>query len=1170
MADVVWTHAQQSAIDAHGGTVLVSAAAGSGKTAVLVERVIKMITDEKNPCSVDELLIVTYTKAAASQMRDKISRKISELISSCHDVKKRSYLLKQQMLLKCARISTIDSFCSEIVRQNIQALPIDGDYRLIDEDSLDVLKEEAYETVAERFYKEADPDFIILADMFTRSNDDKILKDLVLSLHEFAISYKNPKKWIEEIDKKFCNEKTDCTNSYAKTVADTFRADVLYCRELALKALNVSLNDENTSTKYGESIRSDIEIFDSLLSLIPENFTEEDWDKLQQTAIGVRFEKLKTIKAADKNEISEAVKYIRDTYKAVYTKKATVNLGITSADHKKDVKTLSPIMKVLSKLTLAFFDEFQRIKLEKNSVSFSDILHMALELLTDGDNKTYLAEEYSEQFREILIDEYQDTNEAQDVLFDAISNDGKNLFFVGDVKQSIYGFRKAMPQLFLNKRKTFFDFDMENQQYPATISLDKNFRSRREVTEFVNFIFRQVMSDNKGAGEIDYNERESLKCGASYEEKENMQAEIHLLEKSAFEDLEPKIAEARHIAGEIKKLVDGGDFKYGDIAILLRANKSMPAFVKVLNEMGVPAHSDQSENLFLTQEVTTVLSLIKVIDNPARDVEILACMMSPIFGFTADELAEIRIFERKGSFYDAVVRSAENSNAKAEKFLSSLSSYRLIAQTVTPGELVRHILNETGYKAIVSSLPDGNKKTENLDIFRAFAESFSKENDVGLSGFVRQIEKMEKISSVKSASDSKGSENSVSVMSIHRSKGLEFPVCFIAEAEKSFSKEDLKPDLLSHPSAGIGIVGIDTERMIKFKTLSRTAVKIEKENTNLSEETRVLYVALTRAKEKLFVVGMVSDVKKEAQAAAMSAIGEKLPAVSIRRAGCYLDWILSACIRHPHAAWLRSLAGEIAESKINADFPLEIKRISSLPEITVEEKITEETDKAGDEFEEKLKERIKFVYPYSALSDTLAKRGASTAFKETINREFFASDRPAFLNKTSLTAAGKGTAMHTFMQFSDYSNAKNNLEEEIARLLNKGYLDTVQAESLDRKKLNNFFKSDLFKRVERSNKVYREKKFIIAMSPCEFDETLDEKFSDEKVIVQGILDCAFEEDGEIVIIDYKTDRVTSPDELRERYFSQLKIYEHAVRECLGKNVKETLLYSFRLDTTVKI
>ncbi len=1169
MPEIKWTDEQLNAIDAHGGTVLVSAAAGSGKTAVLVERVIKMITDEKNPCSVDELLIVTFTKAAASQMKDKISRAISDMIKSCSDMKKRSYLLKQQMLLKCAKVSTIDSFCSDIVKQNIQALPIDSNYRLIDEDSMRVIKDEAYENVAERFYEEADKSFLILADMFTKSNDDKLLKDLVMSLYDFAISYKNPKKWIEEIDAKFCNDKTDFTNGYAKTVFNNFKDDVLYFKELALRALDIARCDDLTDSKYGVTVRSDIEFFDSILALMNEDFTEENWDNLQSSAIKPRFERIKTITAANQNDISKAVKAIRDTYKDMYTKKSVSPMGVMSFDHKDDVEKLTPIMKALSRFTLAFFDEFYLIKNEKNCVDFSDILHMALRLLTDENGKTELAEEYASQFKEILIDEYQDTNEAQDVLFNAISRDGKNLFFVGDVKQSIYGFRKAMPQIFLEKRKTFSDFERTNPIYPATISLDMNFRSRKEVTNFVNFIFTQIMGDAKGAGEIDYNERETLKAGAKYEESNNMQAEIHLLEKECFEDEDSSEVQAKHIAGEIKKLTVDGKIKYGDIAVLLRTNKSMPTFVRILNEMGVPARSDQSENLFETEEVTNVLSLIKVIDNPARDVEILACMMSPMFAFTAEELAEIRIETRSGSFYNAVVKASSNGNKKAEGFLSTLASFRLVAQTVTPGELVRHILNETGYKSIVSSLPGGERCVENLDIFRAFAESFSKENDVGLSGFVRQIEKTEKISQAKSASDSKGSENSVVVMSIHRSKGLEFPVCFLAEAEKDFSKRDLKDDLLAHPQAGVGIVGIDTKKMIKYQTLSRTAIKIEKEMTNMSEEIRVLYVALTRAKEKLFIVA-TADTKKEITAAAIRANGKKVSAVAVRHSSNYLDWILTSCIRHPDAVWMRTVAGPLSDEKISSDFPLEIKKIEVLEDISDKESAVIKNDSADDEFIEKLKERINYVYQYSALSDTLAKRGASTAFKQTINREFFASDRPAFLNKTALTAAGRGTAMHTFMQFSDYANSKVNLENEIENLTDKGYLDSVQAKSLERNKLKAFFESDLFKRIEKSDRVYREKKFIIAMSPCVFDENLGDEFKDEKVVVQGILDCAFEEDGQIVIVDYKTDRVTNEDELRKRYSSQLKIYEHAVRECLGKSVKETLLYSFKLDTTVKI
>lgn len=1168
MADVKWTDEQLNAIYAHGGTVLVSAAAGSGKTAVLVKRVTQMITDEKNPCSVDELLIVTFTKAAASQMKDKIARELSNMILSEKDLKKRSYLVKQQMLLKCAKVSTIDSFCSDIVKQNMHELDIDSDYKLIDEEAMKVIKDSAYEEVAEKFYAEGDKDFLILADMFTKSNDDKLLKELVLGLYDFAVSYKNPKKWIEEIDKKFCNDKTDFTNEYAKTVIDVFREDVSYCKALAERALFISAEDEATHTAYSPALKSDIEMFDTLLEAMPEKFTEEDWDELIEQAFSVKYERFKNLK--EKSDISNCVKILRDNYKDVF-KKAVSVLGITSEDNKNDVKKLTPIMKMLSKFTLCFFDKFDEMKKEKNSVDFSDILHMALSLLITEENgeikRTALAEEYSSQFHEILIDEYQDTNEAQDVLFWAVSNNNENLFFVGDVKQSIYGFRKAMPGIFLKKRKEFNDFDRENPVFPATISLDKNFRSRREVTEFVNFVCTQLMSE--GAGEINYNERETLKTGAQYPDRENMQTEIHIIDNDVFGDIPPDVSQAMHIAEEIKKLKENGEFKYGDMAILLRTKKSIPTFVRVLNEMGVNAGADESENLFKTPEVRNMLSLIKVIDNPARDVEILSSMMSPMFSFSADELAQIRINSRQGSFYEAVRNSAEK-NEKCKNFLDTLSSFRLLSQTVSPGELVRHIFNTTGYKSIVLSLPDGERMSENLDIFRAFSDSFSSSNDVGLSGFVRQIEKMEKISSVKSASQTKSGEEAVTVMSIHRSKGLEFPVCFIGEAEKDFNNMSLKNDLLAHPQAGIGIIGIDTERMIKYETLSRTAIKLQKEMSDLSEEMRVMYVALTRAKEKLIIVARPKNFDKVLLSCAVRAFGEKIIPAAVRHSGNYLDWLLTASIRHKDASFLRIKTGSLSDGKIKSDFPLEIKIIDKVYEISQDEEKEEVSLETDEEFSEEIKKRTSYVYPFLPLSDALAKRGASTAFKNTIDREYFASDRPAFLNKTSLTAAGRGTAMHAFMQFSDYHKAKENLEKEIERLLNHGFLNNVQAESLDRGKLKSFFDSKLYDRISQSENVYREKKFIIGMSPCEFDENLSREFENERVIVQGILDCAFEENGEIVIVDYKTDRVKTGDVLRERYSSQLKVYERAVRECLGKNVKETLLYSFWLDTTVKI
>ncbi len=1171
VSEVNWTPAQRDAIYARGGTVLVSAAAGSGKTAVLVKRVIERLTDENDPCSVDELLIVTFTRAAALQMKNKISGELSKIISAEEDIKRKSRLLRQQMLLKCAKISTIDSFCGDVVRQNTQAIPLDSDYKLLDESGIRSIMDSAYEETAEEFYDEGSADFLVLADMFTKSNDDKLLKELVYSLYDFASSYMNPKKWIEEIDRRLGCEKTDFTNDFAVTVIDSFREDILYCKALAERGCGVLKSDEVSCEVYSPAFISDIEFFDKLLKEMPKKFTEQNWDKIIELTLSNPFVKLNTLKSSLKCTSSENAKAIRDFYKALY-KKSVSSIGISSKDNRCDVEKLSPVVKMLSRFTLEFFDRFEKMKIEKNCADFSDVLHMALDLLVleeDGKLiKTPLAQEYSKQFKEILIDEYQDTNEAQDILFDAVSRNGENLFFVGDVKQSIYGFRKATPQIFLDKRKTFTDYDRKNPFFPSTITLDSNFRSRKEITEFVNFIFCGLMSE--GAGDIEYDERETLKAGASYPETDDTCCEMHIIESSAFEDVEPSKAQAVHIASEIKSICEDGRFKFGDVAILLRTNKSIPLFVQTLNDMGINAHADESENLFETEEVRTLFSLIKVIDNPVRDVPLLAVMMSPIFAFSADELAKIRINCKSGSFYSAVAFCAENGDEKCKKFLDMLSSFRLVSQTVTPGELVRHVLRKTGYKAIVSSWDRGAGRRENLDIFRAFADNFSSENEVGLSGFVRQLEKIEKTVSVKSSQASSDNENSVSVMTIHRSKGLEFPVCFLAETEKEFNRRSLSNDLLSHPKSGVGIVGIDTKRMIKYETLSRIAVKTDKEKTELSEDMRVLYVAMTRAKEKLVIVGSPKDFSKTLAKASIISFGEKINPVAVRRSSNYLEWLCAVAVGHPDSDSLRFKAGFSDVRKAPADFKLKIKLVDSLPKCTSTAETEEKTGKADLNYLSKIKSDIGYVYPFAALSDVLAKRGASTAFDKTVDREFFASERPAFLNKTSLTAAGRGTAMHSFMQFCDYEKAKTDLISEIARLKDKGFLSEIQANSLDIKKLERFFSSPLFERILKSEKVYREKKFIIGMSPCEFDESLPKKFAEEKVVVQGILDCAFEEDDEIVIVDYKTDRVTDSQVLKDRYCGQLEIYKRAVKECMGKNVKEALLYSFYLETTVQI
>lgn len=1162
-----WTADQQKAIDARKGTLLVSAAAGSGKTAVLVERVIQRICDSENPCGVENLLIVTFTNAAAAQMKEKIFAAIGKKIAE-NPADKR--LRRQQLMLPCANICTIDSFCIGLVRENFHALGIAPDFALLDEGRLSILRSQAVNTVVEKLHEERSQSFLTLSELISDKKDDSKLIDAILKLYSLSRAYPFPEKWLKSLAEEFASPQPAKDSPWGKSILKYISQLLNTCKADAEHCIRLLADEPELEAKYRPAFEDDRQLFEHLLGFIDTC----SWDEAVEKFGNVALTKMSAAPKGYESSAKEICKSTRATYKK-HLSEISKLLCVSEEEHRADVEQLAPVISELIGAVLKFSDEFSRLKEEENGADFSDTLHLALKLLVEptenGYVRTPLALGLSENYAEILVDEYQDVNKAQDMIFSALSRDENNLFMVGDVKQSIYRFRQAMPEIFLSRRDGMEEY--ENGNYPAKVTLGKNFRSRSGVTEIVNFVFSSLMS--RDAGGLDYDKNEFLEAAVSYPEIGGADTEVCLIETDKDNFL---AAQAKYAADYIEKAISSGmaftsgDAQrkacYGDFCILLRSVKNCAKeFMDEFAARGIPFSCEAGGGFLSSPEIMFMISLLKIIDNPVDDIPLTAIMMSPVFGFTADDLAEMRTARRKGSFYHCLVQSAENGNRKSAEFLERIKDMRRISSTVPAGELVRRLIEETGYGAIVAAMKDSAKRRANLNCFIDLANKYESTGKKGVSGFIRYIDNI-----VKSGGDIAGSEpkadegNSVKIMTIHKSKGLEFPVCFVAACEKKYGDLSLKEDLLIAPESGIGIKNCSGSA--KFDTLARIAAKLEIKKAEHSEELRVLYVALTRPKEKLIILSSAPDWSKELSKIAANIRDEQLiDPFTVINFSSYSECILSALVRHPDAHALRNEAGISASVALPCKAPLKTQIISGDFERqeAVEAPVCAKPDKKTVE---EISERLSYVYPYAELDGIVAKRIASKLDSEEIGGEYFASRKPAFAGKDKLTPAQRGTATHRFMQYADYEKAGRNVENELDRLVEQGMLTEAEAKVVDKKAIAAFFESELAERMLAAEKIYKEYAFTAAIPLSEMEP--DVKSDDEVIIIEGVADCAFVENGGLIIVDFKTDKASDGAELAEKYREQLSVYRRCLAEVIGLPVKQTLIYSFRLNETVEI
>ncbi|MCH5191107.1 MAG: helicase-exonuclease AddAB subunit AddA [Oscillospiraceae bacterium] len=1166
-----WTKAQRDAIEARGGTVLVSAAAGSGKTAVLVQRVIERITDKEHPTSVDRLLVVTFTKAAAAEMRERISKRLVEMIESDPA---NSYLKRQKMLLAGADICTMDSFCSRLIKDNFEDLDILPDFSMLTDSEHKMLMREAVTQILDEIYLEGREDFAALLELFTNGKSDENLIKAIFDMYDFSMAAPYPDLWLMNNFKHYFDNLPIEQSVWGSFALERLRKILKY---ISVKIDKILL-DAPDEGKLREAIDSDLtEISQSIREIIDMTYSGK-WDDIKTAVDGLKFEKFQSFSKDEKDDLYFEIKDRRDLLKKDI-EKAQQLMSCYSADFLSDMEYLRPIMSALRECSTRFSEKLLELKRERNAYYYSDILHMTLSLLVrrnDEGNaeKTPLAMELSESYDEILIDEFQDTNEAQNFLFDAISKNSENKFMVGDVKQSIYRFRQAMPEIFISFKDRFNDYD--SGDYPAQISLDRNFRSRRGVTDAVNFFFDILMS--RELGDIDYKNGEQLVFAADYEEHSHADTEVHIVEAP-----DPKASnlknESRYIGKLIKDLVNSkmtvgkkGEerpVRYGDICILMRAVKSQaPTVVRELAKMGIPVHFKKDGGFFDNAEVITVLSMLKVIDNPVQDVPLVSVMLSPMFPFTEDDLARLRCNDRTGSIYN-ILKNNYESDANIKYFLDTVSSLRTLSVTLGIGELIRRIFEITAYDSVVGAMQNGEKRALNLRMLINYAEGYEQNGGHGLSGFIRYVDKLRKNDyDFEDANIVSENDDVVRIMTIHKSKGLEFPVVIVANCGGRFNQEnDIKA--LADKDLGVGALRYDSELHKEYATQTFTSTKIKNELEELSESLRVLYVAMTRARERLILVGsMYKPENKIKELYSRYYTGRDDRSVPLSFCSSFMQWITVAMLYHPR---LKDFAKNNGISSLRTvDNVCDIDFIiTRSPDETVIEEKTEEAAQADDRLIKIIDEKVSYTYPYDFLAQTAVKYTASAMDREQKN-DFVASENPAFMGQSELTPAQRGTLNHRFMEKCDFEKAAESVNAELERLKDEGVFTPEEADAVDRKRVADFLKSKLFRRIQAADSFLREQKFTMSVPLSFVNDDVPKDFSDETAVVQGVIDGLIINGDRGEIVDYKTDCVKDESELAEKYCRQMMIYKTAAEQCFGLTDVSVTLYSFSLSKEISV
>lgn len=1192
MSEVKWTKEQQDAIYEKGSNILVAAAAGSGKTAVLVERIINKIINEN--VDIDKLLVVTFTNAAASEMRERV---LSAIYKKLDDDPENEKLQRQVTLLNKASICTIDSFCLEIVRNNFYELEnVAPNFRIADTAQIELLKQEVIEDIFEKKYEEDDEDFTKLINTYTSYRDDTPLKDLVLKIYSYIQSNPFPEKWLKEKIEMFdLSEKLDedfADTLWGRTLLEQVEEELIDSIQSLENARKI-LCLEPELEKFEQTIRNDIDMLTGLKNNL------HSWDKaynINQTLKFVTWPRQK-VDSIKKDE----AKQIRDSVKKKLEKALNKIIICDSKQANQDIYDMYEILVKLQNLILEFGKEFSKRKRNQNIVDFNDVEHFALDILIkEKDGKiepSEVAKRYQERYTEIAIDEYQDSNLVQEYILTSVSK-GNNIFMVGDVKQSIYKFRQAMPELFLHKYETYKNKENRALEEGLKIQLFKNFRSRENILSFTNLIFQDIMSNL--LGDIEYNEEEYLNLGASYPDiNQNLNTEINVIDLAEEEEkeeseeeqqdeerIENVELEARFVANRIKKLIDEKykvwdrqketyrNIEYKDIVILLRSTaNTAPVYEQELLQLEMPVFSDSSQEYLDSMEIQTVMSLLKIIDNPIQDIPLVSVLRSPIAKFSDDELVKIRLSDKYDSFYTcmqkAMIDVDKELKEKIERFLNRLEEWRKEQEYLALDELIWKIYSDTGFYNYVGLMPNGELRQANLKMLFQKAKQYESANFKGLYNFINFIDKVKLSSGDMGAAKLIGeNDNVIRIMSIHKSKGLEFPVVFLSSTSKQFNLMDLNQNVLLHQELGIGVKYIDYNMQIQYDTLTKAAIRNKMLTETLSEEMRILYVALTRAKEKLIITGLSRNYEKEAtkmnsQVVQYQKNSGKINPILVKKYKKYLDWIL---LVHQYE---KETAKSIELNVLKKQEVMKGFKTIEQEEIDVVELLEESN--IGKNRAKEIENILNYSYPHQT-AVTIPTKTSVTNLKGENYVAVTELPKPEFLKEDEeqkITGAQKGTLVHLCMQRLDekVDYDLNKIRDLINDLLKRKIITEKEAKAINPFKILEFTKSIIWQEVRNAKEVYKEKPFYINIPAKEvYGEDLE-----EEILVQGVIDLYYiDANDNLVLVDYKTDYVEQEIELVNKYSKQLEFYQKALELALDKKVAKKCIYSVYLGKEIEI
>lgn len=1212
--DVKWTSEQKKVIDLRDRDILVSAAAGSGKTAVLVERIVNRICVDNPPVDIDRMLVVTFTKAAAAEMRERVSRAIDSLKEQKPDDEN---LQRQSTLVHNALITTIDSFCLFVVQNNFAQLDLDPDFRIGDQAELKLMLKDALAQVFEDNYAREDNEaFINLIDTYSKGRNDSAVRQMVEDIYYKAGSSSWPRKWMNSLLRLY-----DIKSAKQLEDSEIIKEIVDYSRVLLEEAVQelTMAKDLASATpgieKYALTLTEDIALFDGITDVT-------GYVGMQEFLNKISFGRIAVIRKFDGDEKKkERVKSMRDAAKKTVDGIKQKYFGMSTKLMYEQLERQRPFVKELIRLSLEFYDAMEAVKTRKRVFDFSDIEHFALRILVDEQTlePTETAREFSKHFEEIMIDEYQDSNQVQEDILTAISREHQgvgNMFMVGDVKQSIYRFRMARPELFMEKYNTYTSDDSGHQR----IDLHKNFRSRDEVLDFTNDIFYKIMAAD--LGNVQYDDDAALYPGASYPE-ETMRPELLLVDYKdeelseiiEDEDGDKVQIEALLIANRIRSLMENGmvtdkktgqlrAVQYRDIVILSRSVATWGNTVAaVLKDCDIPAHVESNTGYFSSYEIQVILSMLRILDNPLQDIPMAAVLASPIVGMDDEELAQIRSAFKGVSFAQAALSAMAGEDGYEDE---KLKAFALVFERLrgavadTPiHELLYMMLDETGFYRYASAMPAGKRRRQNIDMLIEMAAAYEKTSYKGLFHFVRYIDIQQKYEIDYGEADTAGeNDDVVRIMTIHKSKGLEFPVVFVSGLGKGFNTQDTKSDLVIHEKLGLGLVEKTKSPRTKRPSLIRNEIESRIKRENLGEELRVLYVALTRAKEKIILTGGLSNAQKSFEKYRGNVNANQPISFGQREgAGCYLDWIIPAMLSYPDKYTVSTV--DAAEFAARTAMDMAANDISKM-------QLVKQISRADETKVKKLTEGFDFEYAYASDITKKSKYSVSELKHDSMVEKYDSTEReaerPKFLleeketyvpdfardddeaggasneSKEPKNAAGvnqgalRGTAVHRVMECLDFKSlcdidTKDHVavsafvKKSMDEMLKKGLITDDMYRLTRPKLIEQFISSDVAARMAQADKrgdLYKEKPFVM-----DYDG----------VLVQGIIDVFWLENDKIVLLDYKTDRVNAAKELIDRYSTQLKLYADALGRIFstdGKSIQadERLIYSFRLQQTI--